>query len=496
MIPQIIDTHYAPEGMLPGFDVGAVSAIEARHIRKQTLSDRVTKTLELVNAASDSQWLLWVGLNDEGDTLEKLIPDAVQVKGSQSPEKKSELIEAWQDGKYRVLITKTKITGFGMNFQNAHNMAFVGIDFSWESYFQAIRRCWRFGQTHEVNVHIITSNQEKVVIDTLFRKEKEAVKMINELIRHTKTFSQEELHNMRPKLFDYHEADGHGQGWTMWLGDSAERMAAIPDNSVDLSVYSPPFKELFVYSATERDLGNCLSSEEFFEQYSFIIRENLRITKPGRIACVHTQDLRSYKGFDGFVGRKDFSGDVIEAYQKAGWEYWHRITINKDPQVQAIRLKDSRLLFVTLSKDSVQLAGGYADYVLVFKKPGENEVQVKPDVTPEEWIQWAHPVWNDIRETDVLPVVQAKANDDEKHMCPLQLPVIERCIRLWSNTGELVFSPFGGIGSEGYEAIRLGRRYHGIELKPEYYNVALRNLQNAENLRGFDLFAWADANAE
>jgi len=484
------ETSYTPEGLLPGMLIKAVSAIEAKRLRHQTIQDRASLIASTVNNSGE-QWIVWVGLNDEGDTLEGMIPDSVQVTGSQSPEHKSTAIETFQDGKTRVLVSKTKICGFGMNLQNCHNMIFFGIDYSWESYYQAVRRCWRFGQTSPVNVQIVTSSQEIDVYNVLMQKEKEATAMIKKLVAAVAPNS--ELNPLAHKNVPYQTATETGHGWTLMLGDSTERMTEIPDESIDLSIYSPPFSDLFVYSASPRDVGNSKSQDEFFEHYGYIIRENLRVTKPGRLCCVHCQDLRAYQNADAYIGMKDFTGDVIQAYRDNGWEFWHRITIDKDPQVQAVRLKDSRLLFVTLRKDSTRLAGGYADYMLIFKKPGENQVPVVPDVSEQEWINWARPVWNGIKETAVLPTRQAKANDDEKHMCPTQLPAIERCVRLWSNKGEKILSPFAGIGSEGHETVRLDRQFVGIELKPEYYNVALVNLRNAEHLAGaHDLFAWAE----
>jgi DNA modification methylase len=494
-----VDTQYTPDGMLPGFLIGGVSAIEAKKIRRKTLQERVAAIIELVNG-SDEQWIIWCGLNDEADALENLIEGAVQVKGTQDADEKSDRIEAWQDGEYRVLVTKTKIAGMGMNFQNAHKMVFAGLDYSWESYYQAIRRCWRFGQEYPVDVFVVISNQERDVYEAVMKKDAKARTMMQKLTDESAQYSKIELEQATDEKFDYATDEAEGNDWVMMLGDSTERITELPDNSVDISVYSPPFSDLFVYSPTPRDVGNSKSMEQFFEHYGMIIRENLRVTKPGRLCCVHVSDLRALLGVEGYIGIKDFSGAVIKAYQDNGWTFWHRTTINKNPQAQAVRLKDHKLLFITLKKDSTKLSGGMPDYLLVFKKPGDNEVPVTPfdngEVTNEDWIEWAHPVWNGISESDVLPVRQAKADDDEKHMCPLQLPVIERCVKLWSNPGETVFSPFAGIGSEGYEALRWGRRFIGIELKPEYYNVAKVNLENAERVNGKTLFDWADEQLE
>lgn len=274
--------------------------------------------------------------------------------------------------------------------------------------------------------------------------------------------------------------EAHGDNWTLWLGDSCERMAEIPDQSVDLSVYSPPFASLFTYSPSPRDLGNSATREEFFEHYGFIIRENLRITKPGRICAVHVQQLTTTKSAHGVVGLTDFRGQVIAAYIDAGWIFHGEVTIDKDPQAQAIRTKAQALMFVTKNRDSSMTRPALADYLLLFRAPGDNEVQIKNDVSNEEWIEWARPVWLDIAETNTLNVRVARDNEDERHICPLQLDFIERVIRLWSNPGERVFSPFAGIGSEIYTAVNLGRHGFGIELKPSYWRTAVNNCRDIE----------------
>lgn len=271
-----------------------------------------------------------------------------------------------------------------------------------------------------------------------------------------------------------------GTDWTMVNGDCVEEVAQMAPDSVDLSVYSPPFMSLYTYTASERDIGNCATEAEFFEHYGFLMRGLLAVTKPGRLTCVHVAQVPAMLSRDGHIGMKDFRGKTISAYQEAGWIYHGEVCIDKDPQAQAIRTKSKSLLFVQLRKDASWLRMALADYILVFRKPGENTVAIRPDLTNEDWIEWARPIWYGIRESDTLQVAEARANEDERHICPLQLGTIERCIRLWSNPGELVLSPFAGIGSEGYEAVRLGRRYLGIELKPSYYAVACRNLATAE----------------
>jgi DNA methylase len=279
---------------------------------------------------------------------------------------------------------------------------------------------------------------------------------------------------------DYETDDAYGQNWHMMLGDSCERLAEIPDSTVGLSVYSPPFASLFTYSPSERDLGNASNRAEFIEHYGYIIREVLRATVPGRVTCVHVQQLTLTKNLAGYVGLTDFRGDVIRAYLDGGWIFHGEVTVDKDPQAQAIRTKAQALMFVTKNRDSAMTRPALADYLLIFRKPGENPVQIKTDVTNDEWIQWARPVWLDIRETNTLNARLGRENADERHICPLQLDFIERCVRLWSNHGETVLSPFAGIGSEVHTAVRLGRHGVGVELKRSYWDTAVNYLTDLE----------------
>src|ERR1017187_7264118 len=274
--------------------------------------------------------------------------------------------------------------------------------------------------------------------------------------------------------------DAHGQGWHLMLGDSCERLAEIETGTVGLSVYSPPFDSLYTYSPSPRDLGNSRDRAEFLEHYGYVIRENLRVTMPGRNACVHVQQITTTKATHGQMGTTDFRGDAIRAYQQAGGIYYGEATVGKDPQAQAIRTKSHALMFATKERDASWLRPALADYLLIFKKPGDNPVPIKGDVTNDEWIAWARPCWHGIRETNTLNVRAARDSADERHICPLQLDFIERCVRLWSNRGEMVLSPFAGIGSEGYVAVRHGRQFTGCELKPSYWHTAAANLRAAE----------------
>lgn len=271
--------------------------------------------------------------------------------------------------------------------------------------------------------------------------------------------------------------DAHGDGWHLMLGDSCERLGELADDSIDLSVFSPPFASLFTYSPSARDLGNSHSRDEFLEHFGYVVRDLLRVTKSGRLACVHVQQLTTTKATHGTVGLTDFRGQVIDRFQRDGWTFYGEVTVNKNPQAQAVRTKAHALMFKTLRSDSAGTRPALADYLLLFKAPGDNAVPIHTDVDNETWIKWAEPVWWDIRESDTLNAAAAREDADERHICPLQLPFIERCVRLWSNPGETVLSPFAGIGSEGVVALRHGRRFVGIELKASYWFTAAENLR-------------------
>lgn len=277
-----------------------------------------------------------------------------------------------------------------------------------------------------------------------------------------------------------------GVDWTLNLGDSCERLSELANDSVDMSCYSPPFAALYVYSASSRDLGNSASRAEFHEHYKYVIREMLRVTKPGRNSCVHVSDIATTKATHGVTGMYDLPGDVIRSHVEAGWVFYGRWWVDKNPQAIATRTKAQHLLFATKNRDSALSAPAAGDQLLLFKKPGANAVPIphdpegsgKPsDVSNESWISWARPCWLDIRESNTLTVSQARDDDDERHLHALQQDFIERCIRLWSNPGELVVSPFGGVGSEPYMARKLGRRAWSCELKPSYWAQSVKNLR-------------------
>lgn len=479
--PIFASVDYTPDDQL--FFTHLKGVKHRASVRRETLDARL-EILKGLIADNDDQWIVWTGLQAESDAATAVLPDAVEVKGSDSPDFKAEAFERFQDGDYRILITKPRIGGFGMNFQNAHNMAFLGMNDSWEAYYQCIRRQWRYGQTEPVNVWLILSDIEAEIYHNVMRKDAMATRLRRKLIEQIRGYEREELAMREAERDDYKEATFKGSSWMAMLGDSAKRMGELETDSIHLSVYSPPFADLYTYSPSDRDLGNSKDWSQFFDHYAYIIREVLRVTRPGRLTCVHVSDIPAMAQKDGYIGVRDFPGAVIQAYEREGWIFTGRAFVQKNPQAQAIRTKSKALLFVQLRKDSADSRPALVDQILLFKKPGDNLIPVTPvengEMDNELWIEWAHGIWMGIQETDTLQYSKARDADDEKHICPLQLGTIERCIKLYSNPGETVLSPFGGIGSEGYEAVRLGRRAVIIELKESYFVEAIKNLQAAE----------------
>lgn len=497
--PIFVRADYVPDDQLFFTHIKGVKHASA--IRRQTIPDRLKVLVDLAKD-SDKQWIVWVGLDDESrQVVDALGDDAIEVKGSHSPEYKAAAFEAFQDGEHRILVTKPRIGGFGMNFQNAHKMVFFGLNYSWEAFYQCIRRQWRYLQENPVDVYLVMSDIENSIYQNIMRKDAMAKRLREKLIEQVRSHERGELGMETANGNGYKEDTITGDNWTAMLGDACERMTELETDSIDLSVYSPPFADLYTYTDTERDLGNNRDWAEFLDHYAFIIREVLRVTKPGRLTCVHTSDIPAMAQKDGYIGVKDFPGAVIVAYEREGWTFVGRAFVQKNPQAQAIRTKSKALLFVQLAKDSASSRPALIDQILLFRKPGENAVPIKPvangEMDNERWIEWAHGIWTGIQETDTLQYSRARGTDDEKHICPLQLGTIERCVKLYSNPGETVLTPFGGIGSEGYMAVKLGRRAILIELKPEYFDVMVKNMRGVEAQSTLpDLFSWASLQAE
>lgn len=387
-----------------------------------------------------------------------------------------------QARKGRILISKARMFGYGLNFQHCARMAFVGLDDSFEKFYQAVRRCYRFGQKREVQVHIFTAENEGQILQNIKRKELQHHEMSANMIEHMKDIMNKELAGQENIVDEYREDTYQGDGFTVHLGDCVKWSRKMEDNSVDYSVFSPPFADLFVYSNSDHDMGNCRNDDEFVAQLKFLISELYRVIKPGRNVSFHCMNLPTTKMRQGFIGLRDFRGDLIRAFQDAGFIYHSEVCIWKDPVVAMQRTKALGLLHKTIRENSTMSRMGLPDYVVTMRKPGEIEERVThgDDLPVMMWQKYASPIWDDINQSRTLNKMPARDDNDLKHMCPLQLDVIERCIHLWTNKGDTVFSPFTCIGSEGYCAVKMGRKFIGTELKPTYWELAHQNITDAQ----------------
>jgi DNA modification methylase len=488
MHEHVIADDAPPDGEL--FARPSLTLGDQRAARRKSLPDRVAAVADKVNGSGDA-WLVWCNLNDESSALARLIPDAVSVSGSDSMDAKEAAMAGFSDGSIRVLISKPSICGFGMNWQHCHNVAFCGLSHSFEQMYQAIRRCWRFGQTQDVNVHIVTSEGEGQVLENIRKKSARHDEMSSEMVDLMHDAMNREIQGATNRRDTHMHDHASGDGWDLYLGDCVDVVSAIPDESVGYTVFSPPFSSLYTYSASDRDMGNCRDDAEFAEHFRYLIPELFRVTQPGRLLSFHCMNLPSSKQHHGYIGLRDFRGDLIRAFQDAGWIFHSEVCIWKDPVTAMQRTKALGLLHKQLKKDSAMSRQGIPDYLVTMRKPGENPSPISHtnETFPVElWQKYASPVWMDINQSRTLQYRHARENDDERHIAPLQLGVIERAIDLWSAAGDLVLSPFAGIGSEGFVALGAGRRFIGAELKESYWRAACDNLAHARSVSG-DLFA-------
>ena len=502
---HIVGTSDLPpvEGEL--FRIADMSATSIHKELRATAAKRARTVADLVNKSKEP-WIVWINTNYEADAIMPLIPGAVEIRGDDPRAEKEKCLTEFINNRIRVLITKSSIAGFGVNLQCCRNMAFMGLSYSYESYYQATRRCWRFGQKKPVNVHIICADSEARIMDVIAEKEKEHIKMKKEMVSNMGNNEAAKVHIKAEEMI------AKGENWTLMLGDCVTRLKEIESNSLDFSIFSPPFSNLYIYSDHPADMGNNRDDESFMAHFKFAVQELFRATRNGRLAAIHCKDLPLYKNRDGAAGLKDFPGDLIRLFESCGWTFHSRVTIWKDPVIEMQRTKNHGLLYKQLCKDSAASRQGMADYMVVMRKWGDGEEnpvtrnngerffdyvgmsgpaarELKSGRSKAEldriysidcWQRYASPVWFDIQQTNVLNKRPARSEKDEKHICPLQLDVIERSIELWSNPNDLVFSPFAGIGSEGYQAIKQGRRFLGIELKESYFKCAANNLKAAE----------------
>jgi DNA modification methylase len=488
----------APDGaQLYLMPVEALTLIDRRNARKVSMVDRVAAAAELVNASGES-WVVWCNLNAESEALTKAIPSAVEVTGGDTNEHKERAALDFVNGGIRVLVSKPSIFGFGMNWQHCHNAAYVGLSDSFEELDQSIHRIHRYGQTEPCDIYIITSELEGAVVRNIERKRADHERMTDQMIAQMKDLNTAEIHGLARETMDYQVSCAAGANYAAHLGDCVEVVRGLESDSIDYSIFSPPFASLYTYSNSERDMGNCKDTTEFYQHFVYLVRDLYRVLKPGRLLSFHCMNLPASKTTDGYIGIKDFRGDLIRMFQAEGFIYHSEVVIWKDPVTAMQRTKALGLLYKQLKKDSAMSRQGIPDYLVTMRKPGANPdpVTKQPDdFSVDLWQRYASPVWFDINPSDTLQKESAREQADERHICPLQLEVIERAVRLWTNPNDLVLSPFMGIGSEGFVSVQLGRRFVGAELKQSYYKQAVANLERAEREKAqptlFDLIGEA-----
>jgi len=460
------------------FRIATLSATTMHREMRLTSAARADAVAQLVNHSAEP-WIIWCNTNDEADALGERLTEYVEVRGSDTPEHKQKALADFTEGRSRVILTKASIAGYGLNWQHCRNVAFIGLSYSFEDFYQALRRSYRFGQTQQVNAYIIQAQTEGAIskaIETKINQHKTMQENMKKAAAELR-FADSQTVSAKLDLTPY-----DGEGWTVYHGDCVRAAKSLPDASIGLSVFSPPFADLFTYSSDPQDMGNCSSMAQFMVHFDYLIKELRRVMQPGREVCVHCVDLLSTKWKHGKIEFQDFSGEIIRAFWKQDFAFHSRICIWKSPVTEMQRTKAHGLLYKTLKSDSSASRVGCADYLLVFRTPGECVTPVTKDPTkyPVDWWQEvASPVWMTVDQGRVLNGEGARDHADERHICPLQLDVIERAIELWSNEGDTVFSPYTGIGSEGYCALGMGRKFIGAELKESYVKQAVMNLNNA-----------------
>lgn len=462
----------------------AVSATDLNKDLRRSLDKRIIKTNEIIQSQPDEQFIVWGLQNAETDELNKLIDESVNVQGSDKPEVKAKNLNGFAKEDFKRLITKTSIASFGMNYQQCHNMIFCSYDFKFEQFYQAVRRCYRFGQKNKVKVHLLVPESQKNVRKSILEKEKKHFEMIREM----SNYSANTDYKTAVSKVNVTNKEIVTENYSVFNGDCVQTLQQLPDNCADISVFSPPFAELYVYSDKKEDMGNVSDYKQFEQHFKYLIPELKRVVKDGRIVAVHCMDLPIQKGKEGFIGLRDFSGMLVDWFTEQGFIYHSRATLWKNPVTEMQRTKALGLLHKTIKKDSSMSRVGIPDYVLFFRNEGENLTPIthqdtdpnKPDYLPVDlWQKYASPVWYDVDYKRTLQYTTARDNNDEKHICPLQLDTIERILHLYSNEGETVLSPFGGIGSEGYQALKMNRKSISVELKESYFEINKKNHNSA-----------------
>lgn len=487
------------DGLL--FNETSVNAIDFNRELRETVAIRLKKVKEIIDNKPNESFIIWVNQNEEADYLKKLLKgyDFREVRGSDYIEKKEKDLIEFSKNKYKILITKSRIAGMGMNFQNCHNQIFAALDFSFEKLYQSVRRSYRFGQKKKVNIHLITTDTMQNVKESIKEKERIFTELREEM---QFVINYEKRQYMKPIDTSH---DFITDKVKLLKGDCVQRIKEIEDESIGYSIFSPPFSSLYTYSDHLEDMGNSRDYGEFFTHFKYLADEIFRILKNGRLVSIHCMNLPTTKQHSGYIGIEDFRGDIIRLFQECGFIYHSEVVIWKDPVTAMQRTKALGLLHKQLVKDSCMSRQGIPDYLVTMRKPGINPEPVHGELDHFEgdqstftnegrlsidvWQRYASPVWMDINQSRTLQYRSAREDNDERHICPLQLDVIHRGIQLWSNIGDIVFSPFAGIGSEIYEAVNLGRTGIGIELKDSYFKQAVENIKKVlEEKRMVGLF--------
>jgi DNA modification methylase len=468
-----IETPKRNNGLL--FNESAVNATGFHSELRETMELRLNKAIEIVNN-SNEPFIIWIGQDAEGQYLRKMLPEAIEVKGSDSKEYKKSKLIGFANGEFRILITKLKIAQFGLNYQNCHNQVFASLDFSFEATYQGIRRSYRFGQKNSVNIYLITTDTMQNIITTFEKKQSAFLEMQEEMARATTRNVNKQI-----KLKNMEGINEYKSQWAnVKMGDCVQLIQKVEDNSIGFSIFSPPFAELYTYSDKLEDMGNSKNYKEFFNAFNYLMKELYRVLWEGRNIAIHCMDLPIQKGKEGYIGLRDFSGFILQSAIEAGFIYHSRVTIWKNPVTEMQRTKALGLLHKQVKKDASMSRVGIPDYLMVFRKEGEHTNPIHCPIDVDTWQKYASPVWMDIDYSNTLNGTKARAENDEKHICPLQLDTIHRAITLWSNEGDTILTPFMGIGSEVYEAIKMNRKGVGFELKDSYFNEALKNIKTAE----------------
>lgn len=472
-IEKQVKTPQRNNGQL--FNNVAVSATDFNAELRVTKIARLSQVVDLVNGSSEN-FIIWIKQNEEGDYLRSLIPDAIEVKGSDTPEFKKSKLLGFANNEFRVLITKTKIGAMGLNYQNCRNQIFASLDFGFEALYQGVRRSYRFGQKEDVNIWLITTDTMQNVIQTIHQKQRQFTLMQEKMrLAINKTLNKQKTIRMDRQFKEFKNDNA-----LLQLGDCVQLIKNIPDDSIGFSIFSPPFAELYTYSDELEDMGNSKDYNEFLTAFRFLVDDLYRVMWSGRNVAIHCMDLPIQKGKEGYIGLRDFSGIILQAFLDAGFIYHSRVTIWKDPVVEMQRTKALGLLHKQVKKDAAMSRVGIPDYLMVFRKPGFHTHPVRCDIPVDLWQKYASPVWYDIDYGNTLNGRPGRDDRDEKHICPLQLETIERAIHLWTNEGDTIYSPFGGIGSEPYQALKMGRIAIAHELKTSYFDVMVKNVKAAE----------------